>query len=71
MSVEMCAPQCPATDERQMEKVRERQNPHGELRRFRARRGSPGVDGTTAPELARYLKEHWPAIREQLLEGIH
>jgi retron-type reverse transcriptase len=31
--------------------------------------GSPGIDGMTVDELKEYLKDHWSAIREQLLEG--
>ena len=29
------------------------------------------MDGTTVQELPGYLKEHWPAIREKLLEGTY
>jgi RNA-directed DNA polymerase len=35
----------------------------------KANKGSPGVDGMTVEELDGYLKEHWPAIRKQLLSG--
>jgi RNA-directed DNA polymerase len=31
--------------------------------------GSPGVDGLTVDGRSAYLKEHWPAIREQVLTG--
>ncbi len=41
------------------------------MKRVRANRGSPGADGTTVQELPGYLKEHWPAIREQLLQGTY
>ena len=69
VSVAMCAPESPAADEWLMEEICERENLKGALKRVRANRGGPGVDGTTVQELAGYLKEHWPAIREQLLEG--
>jgi RNA-directed DNA polymerase len=39
------------------------------LKRVRQNKGSPGVDGLTVEELPGYLREHWPAIREQLLTG--
>ena len=52
-----------------MEEVCERENLTEALKRVRANRGSPGVDGMRVEELAGYLREHWPAIREQLLEG--
>ncbi len=54
-----------------MEEVCERENLKQALKRVRANRGSPGVDGMTVQELLGYLKEHWPALREQLLEGTY
>jgi RNA-directed DNA polymerase len=41
------------------------------LPRVQANKGSPGVDGMTVQELPGYLVEHWPAIREQLLQGTY
>ena len=69
MSVAVCAPESPAEDGSLMEEVCERENLTEALKRVRANRGSPGVDGMRVEELAGYLMEHWPAIREQLLEG--
>jgi RNA-directed DNA polymerase len=37
----------------------------------KANKGSPGIDGMKVGELAGYLKRHWPAIREQLLNGTY
>ena len=54
-----------------MEEVVERENLKEALKRVRANKGSPGVDGMTVHALADYLKEHWPAIREQLLSGTY
>jgi RNA-directed DNA polymerase len=34
-------------------------------------KGSAGVDGITVNQLTDYLKQHWPAIREQLLSGTY
>ena len=36
---------------------------------MRRNKGSPGIDGMTVDELVPYLRDHWPAIREQLLTG--
>src|SRR5205814_8226200 len=41
------------------------------LRRVKANKGSPGIDGMTVEELSGHLKEHWPVIREQLLNGTY
>ena len=60
-----------ASTERLMEEVCERDNLKQALKRVRENRGSPGVDGRTVGELPGYLKEHWPAIREQLLNGTY
>jgi len=34
-------------------------------------KGSSGVDGITVSQLTEYLKQHWPVIREQLLNGAY
>ncbi|MFZ1098277.1 MAG: reverse transcriptase domain-containing protein, partial [Steroidobacteraceae bacterium] len=61
----------PADTEALMEEVCERENCQQALRRVKANKGSPGVDGMNVRELADYLKQHWPAIREQLLSGTY
>jgi RNA-directed DNA polymerase len=59
----------PAITEPLMEEVCERENCKQALRRVRANKGSPGVNGMSVHKLAGHLKQHWPAIREQLLSG--
>ena len=65
------AHESPADTEGLMEEVCERENCQQALRRVKSNKGSPGVDGMTVRELAGYLKQHWPAIREQLLSGTY
>lgn len=52
-----------------MEAVVERSNMILALRRVEQNRGSAGIDEMPVEELRGYLKEHWPKIKEQLLEG--
>jgi group II intron reverse transcriptase/maturase len=52
-----------------MERVVEGGNLRRALKRVQQNEGSPGVDGRTVDELPAYLKQHWSAIREQLLTG--
>src|SRR5258708_7724803 len=61
----------PAIAEQLMEEVCGRENCKQALKRVRANKGSPGVDGMTVHDLPGYLKQHWPAIREQLLNGTY
>jgi RNA-directed DNA polymerase len=61
----------PAIGEQWMEEVCERENCEQALERVKANKGSAGVDGMTVHELPEYLKQHWPAIREQLLSGTY
>src|SRR6266852_3729384 len=61
----------PASTNRLMEEVCERGNLKEALRRVKANKGSPGVDGMTVGGITGYLKQHWPAIREQLLQGTY
>ena len=52
-----------------MEAVVERSNMTRALRRVESNAGSAGVDTMEVGELRGYLKEHWPKIKEKLLEG--
>src|ERR1700751_4160145 len=61
----------PASTNRLMEEVCERENLKAALQRVKANQGSPGVDGMTVIGIKDYLKQHWPAIREQLLSGTY
>ena len=61
----------PAKTNRSMEAVCERENLKEALRQVKANKGSSGVDGMTVVALSDYLRQHWPAIREQLLNGTY
>src|SRR5580693_1607385 len=67
----MHGPESPASTNRLMEEVCERENLKKALRRVKANKGSAGVDGMTVGGITDYLKQHWPAIREQLLNGTY
>src|SRR5580658_1161375 len=60
-----------AYGEQLMEEVCERENCKQALARVKGNKGSAGVDGMTVHELPEFLKQHWPAIREQLLSGAY
>src|SRR2546428_3265686 len=60
-------PQSPASTNRLMEEVCERENLREAWRRVKANKGSAGVDGITIGGLRDNLKEPGPAIREQML----
>jgi hypothetical protein len=61
----------PSACDRLMEEVCERENLKQALKRVRANKGAPGVDGMTVQALPAYLREHWPTIRSMLLEGTY
>jgi RNA-directed DNA polymerase len=61
----------PAITEQLMEEVCERANCEQALKRVKANKGSAGVDGMTVQQLPAYLRQHWPAMREQLLSGTY
>ena len=54
-----------------MEAVCERENLKKALRRVKANKGSPGVDGMTVDALPDYLRVHWPRHRDELLDGTY
>jgi RNA-directed DNA polymerase len=54
-----------------MEEVCERENLKEALRRVQANAGAGGIDGMSVEELPRYLREHWPQLKQQLLTGTY
>ena len=70
-SVATSGSESPARTNRLMEEVCERENLKEALRQVKGNKGSAGVDGITVNQLSDYLKQHWPAIREQLLSGTY
>ncbi len=61
----------PAPTDRLMEEVCERANCERAWKRVRKNKGGPGVDGMTIDETRDHLREHWPGIRSQLLDGTY
>jgi RNA-directed DNA polymerase len=61
----------PAVAGPSMEAVVERENLKKALARVKRNKGTAGIDGMSVEELPAYLKEHWPTIRAQLLEGTY
>ncbi|MFB2707318.1 reverse transcriptase domain-containing protein, partial [Marinobacter shengliensis] len=45
-----------------------RDNLNRALKQVRRNKGAPGIDGMTVDELPDYLRQHWPEIRQQLLQ---
>ena len=64
-------PERPANASRIMEEICERENLKEALQRVKGNKGSAGIDGMTVNQLSAYLKQHWPGIREQLLNGTY
>src|ERR1700688_4402130 len=69
--VAKCEPERPAVTNPLMEAVCERENLKKALRRVKANKGSPGVDGMTVEQLPDYLRAHWPQHRDELLRGMY
>jgi RNA-directed DNA polymerase len=54
-----------------MEAIVERENLKQALAQVTHNKGAAGVDGMTVAALPAHLKEHWPTIRAQLLDGTY
>ena len=54
-----------------MEEMCERGNMRAALQQVRANKGAPGLDAMRVEELPAFLKAHWLAIKEQLLQGTY
>jgi RNA-directed DNA polymerase len=61
----------PSACDRLMEEVCERENLKRALKRVKANKGAPGVDGVTVQALPALLREQWPSIRDTLLNGTY
>jgi RNA-directed DNA polymerase len=67
----------PHTDQSQiqcsivMQEVLEPENLSSALKQVRANKGSPGIDGMRVDELPEFLRQHWPEIRQQLMNGTY
>src|SRR5437016_1291335 len=67
----MHGPESPASTNRLMEEICERENLKQALQQVKSDKGSAGVDGMTVGGITDCLKLHRPAIREQLLRGTY
>src|ERR1700681_2810121 len=54
-----------------MEVIVERDNLRKALAHVKRNKGAAGIDGMSLDALASYLKDHWPTIKVQLLEGTY
>ena len=61
----------PAVAGPSMEDVVERENLKEALAQVKRNKGAAGIDSMSVDALPAYLKEHWPAIRAQLLDGTY
>jgi RNA-directed DNA polymerase len=61
----------PAVAGPSMEAVLERENLRKALARVKRNKGAAGIDGMSVDALPAYLKEHWPTVRAQLLDGTY
>ena len=64
-------PERPAASGPTMEAVVARDNLRKALAQVQRNKGAPGLDGMSVEVLAAHLKEHWPEIRAQLLDGTY
>jgi RNA-directed DNA polymerase len=71
LSVAKRVAESPMQTDSLMEEICQRDNLWQALARVQANKGAPGVDGMTVRKLPKYLKRHWPKIREQLLAGTY
>jgi len=61
----------PAAAGPSMEAIVERENLKKALAQVKRNKGAAGIDRMTVDDLPAHLKEHWPTIRAQLLDGTY
>ena len=59
------------SSEQLMEKIVDPDNLERAWKKVRSNHGAPGPDGITIDEFPEHFREHWPVIRQQLLEGTY
>jgi RNA-directed DNA polymerase len=59
----------PALDMNLMAQVVEKANLVKAWKRVKSNRGAPGSDGMTLEDFPAYARDHWPTIRQSLLDG--
>ena len=52
-----------------IDRVLERNNLLRALKQVRRNKGAPGIDSMSVDDLLDHLKQHWPQIRQQLIDG--
>lgn len=52
-----------------LNRIVERNNLRRALKQVRRNKGAPGIDGMTVDELPEFLRQHWPRIRQHLIDG--
>ena len=52
-----------------LNRIVERNNLRRALNQVRRNKGAPGIDGMTVDELPEFLRQHWPRIRQHLIDG--
>ncbi|MCP3671362.1 MAG: group II intron reverse transcriptase/maturase, partial [Gammaproteobacteria bacterium] len=52
-----------------LNRVLERNNLVRALKQVCRNKGAPGIDGMSVDELPDFLRQHWPKIRQQLIDG--
>ena len=59
------------SSEQLMEKIVDPDNLDRAWKKVRSNDGAPGPDGITIDEFPEHCREHWPVIKQQLLEGTY
>ncbi|WP_250565101.1 hypothetical protein [Adonisia turfae] len=59
----------PALDMNLMAQVVEKANLLKAWRRVKSNKGAPGSDGMSLEDFPAYARDHWPTIRQSLLDG--
>ncbi len=58
-----------ATSENLLDAVMASDNLARAWKRVKSNKGAPGIDGVTIADWPAYAREHWPCVREQVIQG--
>ena len=61
----------PALDMNLVARVVEKTNVLKAWKRVKSNKGAPGSDGMALEDFPAYAREHWPTIRQSLLDGVY